>query len=109
VATSSPNAVPATEAAPFLALGFPSQTVVVALPQTANLTSQTSFNTLRRLPYTTCSRRAYASLSGMGRLAPHVIRNGTPPEKHVEELAQVFEIDKPYFVSRWRWPERFNP
>lgn len=38
-----------------------------------------------------------------------LIRNGTPPEKHIEELAQVFETDKPYFVSRWRWPERFNP
>jgi glucosylglycerate synthase len=44
-------------------------------------------------------------------IASHLtlIRNGTPPEKHIEELAQVFETDKPYFVSRWRWPDRFNP
>jgi hypothetical protein len=44
-------------------------------------------------------------------IASHLtlIRNGTPPEKHIEELAQVFETDKPYLVSRWRWPDRFNP
>lgn len=34
---------------------------------------------------------------------------GTPPEQHIEELAQTFETDKPYLVSRWRWPDRFNP
>jgi glucosylglycerate synthase len=38
-----------------------------------------------------------------------LIRNGTPPEQHIEELARVFEADKPYLVSRWRWPDRFNP
>jgi hypothetical protein len=32
-----------------------------------------------------------------------------PPEKHVEALAAAFETDKPYLVSRWRWPDRFNP
>jgi len=44
-------------------------------------------------------------------IASHLtlVRNGTPPEKHIEDLAQVFETDKPYFVSRWRWPDRFNP
>ena len=31
------------------------------------------------------------------------------PEKHVEALAAAFELDKPYLVSRWRWPDRFNP
>lgn len=31
------------------------------------------------------------------------------PEKHVEALAAAFEADKPYLVSRWRWPDRFNP
>jgi hypothetical protein len=31
------------------------------------------------------------------------------PEKHVEALAAAFETDKPYLVSRWRWPDRFNP
>lgn len=44
-------------------------------------------------------------------LASHLtlISSGTPPEKHIEELALTFETDKPYFVSRWRWPDRFNP
>jgi hypothetical protein len=31
------------------------------------------------------------------------------PESHVEALAAAFETDKPYLVSRWRWPDRFNP
>jgi hypothetical protein len=31
------------------------------------------------------------------------------PEKHFEALAAAFETDKPYLVSRWRWPDRFNP
>jgi len=31
------------------------------------------------------------------------------PEKHFEALAAAFEADKPYLVSRWRWPDRFNP
>lgn len=26
-----------------------------------------------------------------------------------EQLARVFEANKPYLVSRWRWPDRFNP
>ncbi len=26
-----------------------------------------------------------------------------------EDLARAFEADKPYLVSRWRWPDRFNP
>lgn len=26
-----------------------------------------------------------------------------------EASAQAFEREKPYFVSRWRWPDRFNP
>lgn len=38
-----------------------------------------------------------------------LISSGTAPEKHIEELATVFESDKPYLVSRWRWPDRFNP
>src|SRR6185437_6201384 len=33
----------------------------------------------------------------------------TPPEKHIEAVAAAFEADKPYLVSRWRWPDRFNP
>lgn len=44
-------------------------------------------------------------------LASHLllIQNGTSSERHIEEIAQAFETDKPYFVSRWRWPDRFNP
>jgi len=41
-----------------------------------------------------------ASLAGPGSLSP---------EAHIEALAAAFEADKPYLVSRWRWPDRFNP
>lgn len=34
---------------------------------------------------------------------------GTDPEQHVELQAAAFESDKAYLVSRWRWPDRFNP
>jgi hypothetical protein len=44
-------------------------------------------------------------------VASHILyaRSGVDPEHHIEELAQAFEFDKPYLVSRWRWPDRFNP
>jgi hypothetical protein len=44
-------------------------------------------------------------------VASHLIlvHSGVPAERHVEELAQTFETDKAYLVSRWRWPDRFNP
>lgn len=29
--------------------------------------------------------------------------------RQIESIAQAFEREKPYFVSRWRWPDRFNP
>ena len=38
-----------------------------------------------------------------------LVSSGTPPEKHIQDLAAAFEADKPYLVSRWRWPDRFNP
>jgi glucosylglycerate synthase len=38
-----------------------------------------------------------------------LVSNGTVPEKHIQDLAIAFETDKPYLVSRWRWPDRFNP
>ena len=38
-----------------------------------------------------------------------LVSSGTPPEKHIQDLAAAFETDKPYLVSRWRWPDRFNP
>jgi glucosylglycerate synthase len=44
-------------------------------------------------------------------VASHLIlvNNGTAPEAHIQKLAATFENDKPYLVSRWRWPDRFNP
>lgn len=30
-------------------------------------------------------------------------------ERRVERLCLVYESSKPYLISRWRWPERFNP
>jgi hypothetical protein len=26
-----------------------------------------------------------------------------------ERLCQGFELEKPYLISRWRWPERISP
>jgi hypothetical protein len=30
-------------------------------------------------------------------------------EERLEKLAAAFETLKPYLLSRWRWPDRFNP
>jgi glucosylglycerate synthase len=30
-------------------------------------------------------------------------------EQRLERLGTAFEAQKPYLVSRWRWPDRFNP
>jgi hypothetical protein len=30
-------------------------------------------------------------------------------EQRLDRLGAAFEAQKPYFVSRWRWPDRFNP
>ncbi len=30
-------------------------------------------------------------------------------EQRVEALCQAFEREKPYLISRWRWPDRWNP
>lgn len=38
-----------------------------------------------------------------------VIDRGESADQHVEQTALAFESEKPYFVSRWRWPDRFNP
>jgi hypothetical protein len=35
--------------------------------------------------------------------------SGADPERLIEAVAAAFETDKPYLVSRWRWPDRFNP
>lgn len=38
-----------------------------------------------------------------------LVSSGTDAENHIQDLAAAFETDKPYLVSRWRWPDRFNP
>jgi hypothetical protein len=30
-------------------------------------------------------------------------------EDHIESLCMNFEAEKPYLISRWRWPDRFTP
>lgn len=30
-------------------------------------------------------------------------------EDRLEQLCLTFESEKPYLISRWRWPDRFNP
>ena len=48
-------------------------------------------------------------------VASHLLQTtpGAPdfiaPEDHIQAVATAFEADKPYLVSRWRWPDRFNP
>jgi len=39
----------------------------------------------------------------------NVLASGTDAERHIEAVAAAFEAEKPYLVSRWRWPDRFNP
>jgi hypothetical protein len=39
----------------------------------------------------------------------NIVASGADPERHIETVASAFEADKPYLVSRWRWPDRFNP
>ena len=45
-------------------------------------------------------------------VASHLRRSAgdaTAAAFHVEETAAAFVAEKPYIVSRWRWPDRFNP
>jgi hypothetical protein len=30
-------------------------------------------------------------------------------EERLERLCTVYETQKPYLLSQWRWPDRFNP
>jgi hypothetical protein len=39
----------------------------------------------------------------------NVTTSGMDPTRHIETVAAAFEADKTYLVSRWRWPDRFNP
>ncbi len=47
----------------------------------------------------------------LGWVASHLqlLQQGAEAETHLEQVAKSFEADKPYLVSRWRWPDRFNP
>ncbi len=49
----------------------------------------------------------------LGWLASYALEiENAPPEaveQRLERLCVVYENTKPYFVSRWRWPDRFNP
>jgi len=36
-------------------------------------------------------------------------RSPLAAEQRFEQLARTYEEAKPYLVSRWRWPDRFNP
>jgi hypothetical protein len=35
--------------------------------------------------------------------------DGTGAEARLERLCTAFERQKPYLISRWRWPDRFSP
>jgi hypothetical protein len=35
--------------------------------------------------------------------------NFTQMEEEIEKLCMTFESQKPYLISRWRWPDRFMP
>jgi hypothetical protein len=39
----------------------------------------------------------------------NILASGIASESHIEAVAAAFETEKIYMVSRWRWPDRFNP
>jgi hypothetical protein len=44
--------------------------------------------------------------------AAHLLSTGDDPvrsSRAIDETAAAFDNEKPYIVSRWRWPDRFNP
>jgi len=49
----------------------------------------------------------------VGWIASYALEMGTAGpaeiEGRTERLARTYESSKPYLVSRWRWPDRFNP
>ena len=57
----------------------------------------------------TCSARSRRSISPGSPRISFSPAAAHQPEKHIQDLAAAFETDKPYLVSRWRWPDRFNP
>lgn len=43
-------------------------------------------------------------------VASHILASQAGAAQDAQEtLSRAFEADKPYLVSRWRWPDRFNP
>jgi glucosylglycerate synthase len=47
-------------------------------------------------------------LGWLASYARQVEAPGAAVQKHLESLCTAYENAKPYFVSRWRWPDRFN-
>lgn len=49
----------------------------------------------------------------LGWVASHVMaianESAEQVEQRLEALARAYEEGKPYLLSRWRWPDRFNP
>jgi glucosylglycerate synthase len=49
----------------------------------------------------------------LGWLASFILAGRNAPESEIEacleRTGQAFEDEKPYLISRWRWPERFRP
>jgi hypothetical protein len=49
----------------------------------------------------------------LGWVASYILEVGaaspSSAENRLEALAQAYEAGKPYLLSRWRWPDRFNP
>ena len=48
----------------------------------------------------------------LGWLASFMLEPGTDDpaaaEQRIDRLGMAFETQKPYLISRWRWPERFR-
>jgi hypothetical protein len=49
----------------------------------------------------------------LGWIASYVLEMGgadqAAVDRRIEQLARAYEVGKSYLVSRWRWPDRFNP
>jgi len=49
----------------------------------------------------------------LGWVASYLVKMAALTDEQAEEqvtaLAAAFETEKPYLISRWRWPDRFAP
>ncbi len=45
----------------------------------------------------------------LGWVASYALEPNVESHSRAEQLALAFEAAKPYILSRWRWPDRFNP